>query len=158
MRCQRRRALFGGSVYGLDRLIDLAPFACGCRVWKLTANASPTDEIEAAITPESRHTVEKREIFDAASERREMLLEGLEAFHPVPNPCGVFEVEAGHGTSDTAFEYGEWRASSPFQEAPCGHYLAPIASLLAPPQHGARQVPNSALMQRGVRPSPKTSS
>ena len=119
--------MFGGSVYGLDRLVDLAPFACGCRVWKLTAKASPTDEIEAAITPESRHTVEKCETFDAASERREMLLEGLEALHPVPNPCGVFEVEAGHGTSDTAFEYDEWRASSPFQEAPCGHYLAPVS-------------------------------
>ena len=56
-----------------------------------------------------------------------MLLEGLEAFHPVPDPCGVFEVEAGYGTSDMVFEYDERRASLPFQEAPCGRYLAPIS-------------------------------
>ena len=56
-----------------------------------------------------------------------MLLEGLEAFDPVPNPCGIFEVEAGNGPSDVAFEYGERRASPPFQEAPCGHDLAPIS-------------------------------
>ena len=147
MRCQRRRALLGSSVHGLDRLVDLTPFARGCRIWKLTAKASPTDEIEAAITPESWHTVEKRETFDAASERCEMLLEGLEAFDSVPNPCCVFEVEAGHGPSDVAFEYDEWLASPPFQEAPCGRYLAPISFAARSPatrcQAGAQLGPHA---------------
>ena len=95
LRCQRRRALVGGSVYGLDRVVDFPPFTFGCRVWKLALKASSSDKVEAAIAGESGHTVEKRETFDAPSERREMLLEGLEAFEPVPNPCGVLEVEAG---------------------------------------------------------------
>jgi len=61
------------------------------------SKAPSSNEIEAGIAGESWHTIQKRETFDAPSVSREMLLEGLEALEPVPNPCGVLEVEAGHG-------------------------------------------------------------
>ena len=58
LRRQRRRVLVGGSVYGLDRVVDFPPFTFGCRVWELALKASPSDEIEAAIAGESGHAVE----------------------------------------------------------------------------------------------------
>ena len=101
---ERRRARCWGSVHGLDRLVDLPTCARGRRVRELAAKASPTDEIQAAITPESRHAVQKRETLHTVSKRREMLLEGFEASHPVPDPRGVLEVESAYGAFYPALE------------------------------------------------------
>ena len=118
--------------------------ACSRRIWELAPKTSLADEVEAAITRESGHAVEKRETFNAPPECGEMVLKRPQAFDPVTNPCGVLEFEAGHGVFHTPLECGQWFASSTLEKASCGPYFLLVRlAAHAPTVNGHRKLHRS---------------